>query len=179
MSSRWLFPPGMPGDGTAQDPVAGVTVPDAVWDHPRRVIDRPGQHRVAVQSDEMIHGLRIISDQLGTTVVVRAIGEVDLRIADGLAAALQTGWETARAPGRRVVDLSGVVFFSVAGLALLVATEQQCREQDLELRLVATTRSVLRALRVTGLTCCSPSPPLWCAANRADLSPAWTDRTRP
>jgi anti-anti-sigma regulatory factor len=49
-----------------------------------------------------------------------------------------------------MVDLSGIAPFSMAGLAL-VAMKQQCRQQDLELRVVATTRSVLRALQVTGL----------------------------
>jgi anti-sigma B factor antagonist len=186
MSSRWPFLPGMPGEDAARvvivvDVPAVLVdgpVPDAVRD-PRRVIGRPGQHRGAVRSDEVIHGLRIISDQVGTTVVVRAIGEVDLCNADGLATALQAGWETARAPGRLVVDLSGIVFFSVAGLALLVAAEQQCREQDLDLRLVATTHSVLRALRVTGLDVLFAITPTLAAANRADISPEWTVRTRP
>jgi anti-sigma B factor antagonist len=53
-------------------------------------------------------------------------------------------------PDRLMVDLSGIAPFSMAGLAL-VAMKQQCRQQDLELRVVATTRSVLRALQVTGL----------------------------
>jgi len=35
------------------------------------------------------------------------------------------------------------------------------REQDLELRLVATTRSVLRALRVTGLDVLFAITPPW------------------
>jgi anti-anti-sigma factor len=148
----------MPGDGAAQGPVAVVTVvevvdgpvPDAVRD-PRRVVGRPGQQSDAVRSDEVIHGLRVVTDRMDGTVVVRAVGEVDLRNVDGLAAALRAGWGPVCVPGRLVVDLSGIVFLSVAGLALLVATEQQCREQDLELRVVATTRSVLRALRVTGL----------------------------
>jgi anti-anti-sigma regulatory factor len=52
---------------------------------------------------------------VGSTVVVRAIGEVDLRTVDGLAAALRAGWVAARAPGRLVVDLSGIVFISWLG----------------------------------------------------------------
>jgi hypothetical protein len=49
----------------------------------------------------------------------------------------------------------------MAGLALLITAEQQCREQDLELRLVATTGSVLRAQRVTGLDVLFAITPPW------------------
>jgi len=189
MYSRWPFPPDMPGDGAAQDLVAVFTVVDvpaelvdgpvhdAVRD-PRRAIGRPGQQRDAVRTDEVIHSLRVITDRVGTTVVVRAIGEVDLGTAHGLAAALQAGWEAAHVPGRLVVDLSGIVFFSVAGLALLIATEQQCRERQLELRVVATTRSVLHALQVTGLDVLFDITPTLLAATRLDMSPEWTVRIR-
>jgi anti-sigma B factor antagonist len=181
----------MPGDGAdpAQDLVAIFTVVDvtarlidghvhdAVRD-PRRTVCRHGQPD-AMRTDEVTHGLRVISDRVGNTVVVRAIGEVDLRNVDGLAAALRAGWLAACPPGRLVVDLSGVVFFSVAGLALLVATEQQCRERELELRVVATIRSVLRALQVTGLNVLFDMIPTLVAATRPRMSPEWTIRTRP
>jgi anti-sigma B factor antagonist len=188
MYSRWPFPPDLPGNGAAQDLVVIVTVVDvATWlvdgpvvgavRDPRRAVCRPGQPDAA-RSDEVIHGLRVISDRVGDAAVVRAIGEVDLRNADGLAAALRAGWVAARPPGLLVVDLSGIVFISVAGLALLVATEQHCRERELELRVVATTRSVLRALRVTGLDALFAITPTLVAATRPRMNPEWTVRTK-
>jgi anti-sigma B factor antagonist len=189
MYTPWPVRPNWPGNGAARDLVAFFTVVDVpaglvdgpVRDavrNPRRAVGRPGQ-RVAVRSDDVIHGLRVITDRVGDTVVVRAVGEVDPHSAGGLAAALRAGWVAARAPGRLVVDLSGVAFFSVAGLALLVAAEQQCRERQLELRVVATTRSVLRALRGTGLDVLFAITPTLVAASRPDMSPEWTVRTRP
>lgn len=175
MSLQWFFPHDRPGDGvgTAERPVATVDVAAGLVDglagdavrSPDWVVSGPG--RVAVSSEEVSDGVRVIADREGDAVVVRVIGEVDLRNAGRLAAALRAGWESTRAPGCLVVDLTGVVFFSVTGLALLVVAEQQCRERQLELRVVATTRSVLRALRVTGLN-------VW-----FDVSSTLAEATRP
>jgi anti-anti-sigma factor len=150
---------------------------DAVCD-PRWAVCRHGQ-RNAARTDEITHGLRVIRDRVRGAVVVRAIGEVDLRNTDGLAAALRAGWEAARVPGLLVVDLTGIVFFSVAGVALLISTEQQCRERELELRVVATSRSVLRALRITGVDVLFDIAPTVVAATRPRLNPVWTVRNRP
>lgn len=54
-------------------------------------------------------------------------------------------------PGPLVIDLSGIRFLSAAGLTSLLTTRWYCREQQLTLRVVATQRSVLRPLRITGL----------------------------
>jgi anti-anti-sigma regulatory factor len=43
-----------------------------------------------------------------------------------------TGW-AACPPRPLVIDLTGFVFLSAAGLELLVPTEQQCRERQTEL----------------------------------------------
>jgi anti-sigma B factor antagonist len=153
------FMHGVSGDGwvPVQDLTATFTVVDlAGWlvdenaiNDPRRTPGRP-EPRETARTDVVSGGLRVISDRVGDAVVVRAIGEVDARSADVLASALRAGWVAARRPGPLVVDLSGVVFFSVVGLELLITTEQHCRDRDLPLRLVAT-RGVLRALRLTGL----------------------------
>jgi anti-sigma B factor antagonist len=157
---RWPFPDDMPGDGSVPvwDVVASFTVVDVAGCPvagrgavlgPRRALARP-KPRDAVRTDEVFAGLRVIGDRVGGVVVVRAIGEVDLANADVLAAALRAGWATGPR-GMLVVDLTGIGFFSAAGLALLVTTEQQCRERQIELRVVAPTRSVLRPLQGTGL----------------------------
>lgn len=152
MSSRWLFPPGMPGDGAAHGLVAVLTVvevpagmvdgpvPDAVRD-PRRVVGRPGQQPVAVRSDEVIPGLRVITDRMGTTVVGarRRRGRPPPCGRFGCGAAGRGGRPPVRPAGR-------------------------CS---------------LRALRVTGLDVLFAITSTLAAATRPDMSPEWTVRTRP
>jgi anti-anti-sigma factor len=187
MYSRWPFPPDPLGDGAvpARDLVLTFTVvamPTSPVDghecDPRRAPAQRGQSNVE-RTDEVIHGLRIITDRVGDAVVIRANGEVDARNVDGLAATLRTNWEATRAPSPLVVDLTEIVFFSVGGLALLIATEQQCRERELELRLVITSRSLLRALRITGLDVLFAITPTVVAAIRPHAGPKWNFRTQP
>lgn len=178
------FMHGVSGDGwvPVRDLIATFTVAnvagwlvdrhDAVGD-PRGALGRHGQPAV-VRTDVVTCGLRVVSYRVGDAVVVRAIGEVDARSADGLASALRAGWVAACPPSLLVVDLSGVVFCSVAGLELLVTTEQQCRERKLDLRVVGPTRNVLRALRVTGLDVLFDITPARVAAPRPRVSPKWT-----
>ncbi len=84
-------------------------------------------------------------------VVVSACGEVDARTAPELAAALREACVTTPVPDLLVIDLTGVRFFSAAGLTVLLATQNHCRERHIGLRIVATHRSVLRPLQITGL----------------------------
>jgi anti-anti-sigma factor len=137
-------------------------------------MDPIGPHATPTQSapPEVVScGLRVVHDRVGEAVVVRVIGVVDARSADGLASALETASATPP-PGLLVVDLSDVEFFSVAGLGLLITTEQRCRERGLELRLV-TTRGVLRALRITGLDVLFDITPTVVAAIRPWTAPGW------
>jgi anti-anti-sigma factor len=155
------------------DDLGGWLVDENAINDPRRTPGRP-EPREAARIDVVSCGLRVISDRLGDSVVVRAIGAVDARSAEVLASALRAGWVAARRPGLLVVDLSGVVFCSVAGLELLITTEQHCRDSDLPLRLVAT-HGVLRALRTTGLDVLfditTPA-----RASRPRANPDWTLR---
>ncbi len=100
---------------------------------------------------EMRHGLRVTQDRAGEAVVVHASGEVDMHSAGGFAEMLRTGANSVRPPGLLVIDLTGIRFFSAAGLTLLVAAQQRCRERQVALRVVATHRSVLRLMQITGL----------------------------
>lgn len=50
-----------------------------------------------------------------------------------------------------IVDLTEVGFFTAAGLTVLVNTRQAAVAAGVKLSLVASTRAVLRPLRVTGL----------------------------
>ena len=51
-----------------------------------------------------------------------------------------------------MVDLEGVDFLDSAGIGVLVGGRERARAQDGDLVLVATGRSVLKVLDLTGLT---------------------------
>ncbi|MEU3275113.1 STAS domain-containing protein [Saccharomonospora sp. NPDC006951] len=103
------------------------------------------------------HGLRIESDTFpGGVLVARVRGEIDLLSAPELAA-----WaESARAGSTRLVlDLDGVGFLGSAGLSVLAELSGAADRDELRLAVVATSRTVLRPLEMTGvltrLTVCS------------------------
>ncbi|MEU3648861.1 STAS domain-containing protein [Lentzea sp. NPDC034063] len=98
-----------------------------------------------------IPALRVCSARVGAAVVVRVSGEVDRVTAPALTTALRAGCQAADPSDSLVVDLTGIRFFAVAGLAALVITHRYCRRRDLTMRVVATHRSVLMPLHVTGL----------------------------
>ena len=81
-------------------------------------------------------------------LVVR--GDLDLDTGPGLRQALADAIRENQ--GRRiVVDLEGVDFIDSAGLGVLVAGRERARGEDGDLVLVATGRSVLKVLELTGL----------------------------
>ena len=59
-------------------------------------------------------------------------------------------------PGVRllIIDLSGVAFGDVSGLAVLVATQRRARRLGITVRLAAPRPQVARLLRITGLDQC-------------------------
>jgi anti-sigma B factor antagonist len=83
------------------------------------------------------------------TVVCTAVGEVDVATGPLLGDQLQQA--TSDEPGHLVVDLSGVTFFSVAGVDVLMQalTAQQGRYAMV---LVGNSRPVMRVLDVLELT---------------------------
>ncbi len=58
----------------------------------------------------------------------------------------------ASSPQRLVVDLSAVSFLGSTGLAVLVECLEDARGRGTELRLVASSREVIRPLEAAGLT---------------------------
>ena len=96
------------------------------------------------------------------TAVVRLVGEIDLLTAPQCARALHRASEdllaerTAPDPGlprapRLVCDLSEVTFLSASGVSVLVEAVHLARAADMEFRVVATGRPVLRILGLAGL----------------------------
>ena len=85
----------------------------------------------------------------GSTVRLTVTGEVD----SSSAPALRTALDDALARGARelVVDLDGVTFLDSAGLCVLASTHRRSVEQGFGLRVLASTRAVMRPLQITGL----------------------------
>ncbi|PRX50938.1 anti-anti-sigma factor [Prauserella shujinwangii] len=92
---------------------------------------------------------RVTTDQVGSVVVARLAGEIDVRNAVSVEARLVRVVD--EAAGAVVLDLRGVTFLASSGLSMLVRVHERCRERDLPWHLVAATREVLRPLEVTGL----------------------------
>ena len=88
-----------------------------------------------------------VSDQNGARVL-RAAGEIDTVSAPTLRSALLPAMESAELV---VVDLSAVSFLGSSGLAVLMEARDHPRRGTTSLRLVCTTRIVVRALEATGL----------------------------
>jgi anti-sigma B factor antagonist len=99
--------------------------------------------------------------------VVTVHGALDLAGAPDLRRAL--GEAIDGNPGRPVVvDLEGVEFIDSAGLGVLAGGLQRARAGEGDLVLVATGRSVVRALELTGLTRVFQIHPSRAAAVRGD-----------
>ncbi|NIH78865.1 STAS domain-containing protein [Amycolatopsis viridis] len=95
--------------------------------------------------------LRVTRRLVDGAIVVAAIGDVDLTSAPELDKQVQSACAETQPPGPVVVDLSGVSFLGSIGLSMLVNAQQKCQEKSVELRVVATSRAVLRPLQVTRL----------------------------
>jgi anti-sigma B factor antagonist len=87
------------------------------------------------------------SEQDGARIL-RAAGEIDIISAPALRDVLLPAVTAAQLV---VLDLSDVTFLGSSGLAVLVEARDQAHQNERELRLVCTTRIVLRALEATGL----------------------------
>lgn len=92
---------------------------------------------------------------------------LDVRRTDGSATIVATGEiDSSSAPQFRqtlegllhepgmteiVVDLGGVTFLDSAGLCVLAATHRQIKGRGVQLRVLASSRAVIRPLQITGL----------------------------
>ena len=82
-------------------------------------------------------------------VLLTVAGEVDSSSASSLRAAV----DSAFADGARVltIDLDGVTFLDSAGLCVLAGAHRRAAEEGVRLRVLASTRAVIRPLQITGL----------------------------
>lgn len=94
--------------------------------------------------------VRLESHRYGNKIVVTVAGEIDLLVADRLRKTLME--QVSARPEVLVVDLDEVRFFGSTGLTALALTQRAASEGGVDLRVVATNRSTLRPLQITGMT---------------------------
>ena len=81
--------------------------------------------------------------------LVRVRGEVDLLTAPLLRAELD--YQVDLMPSVLIIDLTGVNFFGVSGVEVLIEVYQRARRTEILLRLVANTRAVARMVKILQL----------------------------
>lgn len=112
----------------------------------------PGTHFPwDARSDPAVGDLLQVEAQAGPegTTVLRVSGEIDLATSPLLRRRALS--QLAQAQRRLVLDLRGVGFLGSAGLAVLVEIRSEALRRDIDLRLITTSRAVLRPLIATGL----------------------------
>jgi anti-sigma B factor antagonist len=85
----------------------------------------------------------------GPRAVVTAMGEIDSTSAPVLRERLETLLEAEVA--EFTVDLTAVTFLDSAGLCVLAAAHRSAARQDVTMRVLASSRAVIRPLQITGL----------------------------
>ncbi len=84
-----------------------------------------------------------------TTACLAAIGEVDSSSAPTLRARLDDVLD--RGISDLTIDLTGVSFLDSAGLCVLAAAHRRAARSDVRLRVLASSRAVIRPMQITGL----------------------------
>ena len=84
-----------------------------------------------------------------SSAAVRAVGEIDSTTAPLLNQRLDALLDTD--VRELTVDLGRVTFLDSAGLCVLATAHRRAGRQDVRLRVLATSRAVVRPLQITGL----------------------------
>lgn len=103
---------------------------------------------VGTVSDDDDMTLAVLRDDTVVTVVVK--GEIDLMTVARFGETLSL--EMAKAPPILIVDLDGVEFLASMGITTLALAERDATRAGVDLRIVASGRSTLRPLEITGMT---------------------------
>ena len=93
--------------------------------------------------------VRVDVATFGRTVQVTASGEIDSSSSPVFERHLDGVFE--RRVDELVIDLCGVTFLDSAGLCVLASAHRRAREEQVPMRLLASTRAVVRPLQITGL----------------------------
>ena len=93
--------------------------------------------------------VRVDVVSFGDSVRVTATGEIDSSSSPVFERHLDGVLESR--PDALVIDLCGVTFLDSAGLCVLAAAHRRAREQQIPMRVLASSRAVVRPLQITGL----------------------------
>ncbi|HEV2087692.1 MAG TPA: anti-sigma factor antagonist [Cryptosporangiaceae bacterium] len=108
----------------------------------------------------MLPDLAVDTAATGGAVAVTVAGEVDMATCPVLDEHLRAACQRAGPSGAMVIDLRAVRFFGAAGITVLLAAQQACREQGVTLHILATQQAVLRPLELAGLVGSLPIAPV-------------------
>jgi anti-sigma B factor antagonist len=97
-------------------------------------------------ADELV-AIEIVES--GSTACVIAVGEIDSTSAPALRQQLETLLDGE--VREFTVDLGRVTFLDSAGLCVLAAAHRRALRQDVRMRVLASSRAVIRPLQITGL----------------------------
>lgn len=86
---------------------------------------------------------------VGSTARIAACGEIDSSTAPELRKAVDLAF--AGDLSELTVDLDQVTFLDSAGLCVLASAHRTAEERDVHMRVLASTRAVIRPLQITGL----------------------------
>jgi len=88
---------------------------------------------------------------LDTAMVVTVAGEFDMTTVSQVEVVLMTAMDEAGFHREVVVDLTGTSYLDSSGLDLLASCHQRGAREGVTLRIVASSRAVLRPIQLTGL----------------------------
>lgn len=103
--------------------------------------------------------LRISRELTEDAVLLRVVGDVDLSTAGKLSEQLRSAQDLAVPREPLVADFDQVDFLGSAGLIVLARENEACRQRGIPLRIVSSSRVVLRPISVAGLADVLPVVP--------------------
>ena len=95
--------------------------------------------------------LTISVDQVGTDVVIRLTGRIDVDSSPYLRDRLRALLSEAALPQTIVIDLTGVSYIETSGVATLIEALRSARHHQINLRLQGLGGAALRLFEVTGV----------------------------
>ncbi|WP_236791056.1 anti-sigma factor antagonist [Amycolatopsis sp. GM8] len=103
--------------------------------------------------------LRIHRELTQGAVLLRVAGDVDLSTAGQLSDELRTARQFVVPPAPVIADLDEVEFLGSAGLLVLLRESEACQQRGVSLRIVSSSRAVLRSISTAGLAEALPVAP--------------------
>lgn len=94
----------------------------------------------------MSQELALSTEEAGSRILIRAIGELDFATAKGLVAALNNG---ASEKNEVVIDLRGLTFMDCAGLRVVLYANKRAALDGCRLRLIRGAAAVQRVFKLT------------------------------